>query len=456
MTAELISSSQASAAILSTIVISAAPAASAGGRTIFQTLGFTHAFSPVEIAAKIGVSLGIGLLVGLEREWAHKDLGVRTFGISALLGMVTSLIGPPFALVSMVGVIVVIAYVNWKTMASERTLEATTSIALLVIFILGVLVGQGHIFTPVACAVVLTALLAWKSELRRFAGGLRPEEIRSAVLLALVGFVIYPILPDRYIDPWNLVNPRDAWVIVVVIASIGFVNYVLLKVYGARGIYLSAFLGGLVNSTAAAAELAVPLGTEGTPIDVSVAALLLTIVAMFARNLLILVLFAPSGIRSAAAPVVAMSIAALVMVQRARRRAQTKTIEIHLESPVSVKHVASFAALFVSIQIVSTLGARQLGRFGFLGISVLGGLVSSASTSATAAKMIAHGQIDPGIGGTAVILASIASALVNLPIIYRNANNSALSRRLTAFTVMLVVIGIAVLGIREFHALLNH
>lgn len=414
-------------------------------------IGFTQSFPPVEIAAKLGVSLGVGLLVGLEREWAHKDLGVRTFAISALLGMVTSLLGAPFALVSMVGVIVVIVYVNWRSMSSEGSLEATTSIALLVTFALGVLVGQGHVFTPVACAVILTALLAWKAGLRRFAGGLKLEEIRSAVLLGLVGFVIYPILPNRYIDRWNLVNPRDAWVIVLVIASIGFVNYVLLKVYGTKGIYFSAFLGGLVNSTAAAAELAGPLGAKEAGLDVSVAALLLTIVAMFVRNLVILALFAPTAVLSAAAPVLGMGIAALVMVQRAWQRSRGETFEMRLESPVSLGRVGNFAIIFLIIQIVSTLGERQFGRFGFLGISVLGGLISSASTSATAAKMVAHAQVDPATGGTGVVLASLASALINLPIIYRNAKNSGLSRRLTAFTVLLVAIGVAVLGLSELH-----
>jgi len=418
-------------------------------------VGFTHQFPPVEIAAKLGVSLGIGLLVGLEREWAHKDLGVRTFAISALLGMVTWLLGPSFALVSMAGVIVVIVYVNWRAFSSGGTLEATTSIALLVTFALGVLVGQGHIFTPVASAVILTALLAWKGELRRFAGGLRPEEIRSAVLLGLVGFVIYPIVPNRYVDPWNLFNPRDAWIIVVVIASIGFVNYVLLKAYGTKGIYFSAFLGGLVNSTAAAAELAGPLATETASVDVSVAALLLTTVAMFVRNLVILGLFAPAAAGTAAVPVLAMGIVAIIFVQRAWRRSERAAVEMQLESPVSVRHVASFAVLFISIQIASTLTARYFGRLGFVGISVLGGLVSSASTSATAAKMVAHGQIDSATGAIGVVLACLASALSNLPVIYRSTRNSALFRQLTVFTMALVLIGIAVLGIREFHVLGN-
>jgi uncharacterized membrane protein (DUF4010 family) len=421
----------------------------------FTMVALAHSFPPLDVAAKIGVSLGIGLLAGLEREWAHKDLGVRTFGISALLGMVSSLASLPFALISMVGVLVVIAYVNWRTMLAERALEATTSIALLVTFVLGVLVGQGHLFTPIASAVVLTALLAWKAELRKFAGGLKLEEIRSAVLLGLLAFVIYPILPDRFVDPWKLVNPREAWVIVVVIASIGFVNYVLLKFYGARGLYYSGFLGGLVNSTAAAAELAGPLGEGNTSPDAATAALLLTVVAMFARNLLILALFSPSAVLSAAVPLVAMTICALIVVQRARTRAGDSTAEIHLQSPVSIGHVLSFAVLFLMIQIISELGQRHFGRLGFLGISVLGGLISSASTSAAAAKMVAHGQIDPNIAGTAVVLTSFASALINLPIIYRRAKNPRLFRRVTVFTVSLVLIGIVALALAHLHRALN-
>ena len=150
-------------------------------------------------------------------------------------------------------------------------------------------------------------LLAWKLELQKFAGGLSLEEIRSAALLGLIGFVIYPIMPDRFVDPWQLINPRAAWVIVIVIAGIGFANYVLLKLYGTHGIYLSGFLSGLVNSTAAAAELARPLGAGTTSPGVAVAALLLIIVAMFARNLFILAIFSPAAVATAAAPLMTMA-----------------------------------------------------------------------------------------------------------------------------------------------------
>ena len=408
-------------------------------------------FPPSEVAAKIAVSLGIGLLVGIEREWSNKDLGIRTFALTALLGTIAALFAPSMATMSLVGVFLIIIFANARSLLVDRSLETTTSAALLVIFVLGALVGQGHLFTPVAAAILMTMLLAWKVELHRFAGGLQTAEIRSAVLLGLLGLVVYPILPDRFIDRWELINPRQAWITVIVIAGIGFVNYVLLKVYGAKGLYLSGFLGGFVNSTAAAVELAKPLGGGSTSSGVAVAPLLLTIVAMFARNLVILTLFSPSAVPTAAGPLLAMAVMALFFVRRVSAGIGDAPTEIHLESPVSIKRVLNFAALFLLIQIVSTLGERYLGKLGFLGISVLGGLVSSASTSAAAANMVGHGHVQPGLAGAGVVLASVTSALVNLPIIHRNAKNPALSRRLTVLTVALSVFGLALLALEQFH-----
>lgn len=166
-------------------------------------------FAPSEIATKIAIALGVGLLVGFERAWAHKEVGVRTFSITALLGMLAALVSDQFAVVGLVGVFVLVAYINGRSLLLDRALEMTTSVALIVTFVLGVLVGQGHLFTPVASAILMTMLLTWKTELQRFAGDLAPSEIRGAVLLGLIGFVIYPLLPNRFIDSWHLL--RQVW-----------------------------------------------------------------------------------------------------------------------------------------------------------------------------------------------------------------------------------------------------
>ncbi len=412
-------------------------------------------FPATEVTAKIVVSLGIGLLVGIEREWSNKDLGARTFALTALLGTLAVLLEPAMAVVALGGVFLIVIFANARSLLVDRSLETTTSAALLVIFVLGALIGEGHLFTGVASAILMTMLLTWKVELRKFAGGLNPTEIRSAVLLGLLGLVVYPVLPNRFLDKWNLINPRQAWLTVIVIAGIGFVNYVLLKIYGERGLYLSGFLGGFVNSSAAALELAKPIGPgDGAP-GRAVAALLLTVVAMFLRNLIILAIFAPSAIYMAAGPIAVMTIVAVFFVRQARRGVEETPVELHLESPVSLQRVMAFAAFFLAIQIVSTLAERYVGRLGFLGISILGGLVSSASTSAAAANMVGHGEMQAGLAGAGVVLASVASALVNLPIIHRNVKNTDVSRKLTFLTLILSSLGIVTLLVQVFHSRLR-
>src|SRR5581483_2188912 len=197
-------------------------------------------FPPDEIAIKIALTLAVGMLVGFERESASKDVGIRTFGLTALIGTLSILISPAYGLIAMAGVIVLIGLLNTRSLIANHSLEITTSAALLVTYLLGVLVGLGHTFTPVAAAILMTLLLAWKVELQRFAGGVSIAELRGAVLLALIGLVIYPILPNRFIDRWELVNLRQAWITVVVIAGISFVNYVLLRLYSTRGLYWTA------------------------------------------------------------------------------------------------------------------------------------------------------------------------------------------------------------------------
>jgi uncharacterized membrane protein (DUF4010 family) len=386
------------------------------------------------------------MLVGLEREWSNKDIGVRTFAMTALLGLLGALLGPPLLVLSGIAVLILIAFANLRGLQAARKLEATTSVALAIIFLLGVLVGQGHLFTPVACSILVAMLLALKPQLRAFAGGLRQEEVRSALLLALLGFVIWPLLPDRFIDPWQLIQPREDWITVVVIACLGFLNYVLLRVYGSKGIYLTAVFGGLVNSTATVAELVSTL-SESDLVGLTIPVVLLTSVSMFFRNLIILAIFAHEAIQTAAIPLIAMSLVAGYWVYRDRHRATEieKEVTIDVSSPVSLKKVSSFALLFLILLIVAILGQRWIGNAGFQIVNILGGLFSSASTTAAAANMAMHGHVAQSQAGVAVVLTSISSTLINLPLVQRRPKLRPQMRELVFSSALQAIIGIALL-----------
>ena len=208
-------------------------------------------FNAQQIALRLAVAAAIGMLIGFERESQHKGVGIRTFSLTSLLGTICALLGTAFALDGMGVVTVLTIVVSMKPNTKGRVLGLTTAVALVSTALLGMLVGFGHTFIPIAAAIIITMLLSLSEQFQRITGGVSAKELRSAVLLGLIGFVIYPALPNRFVDPLlGCINPREAWITVIAVAAIGFLNYVLLRLYARRGLYYAAILGGLVNSTA--------------------------------------------------------------------------------------------------------------------------------------------------------------------------------------------------------------
>jgi uncharacterized membrane protein (DUF4010 family) len=400
-------------------------------------------FPPIDISIKLAIAVAIGMLVGLEREWSQKDLGTRTFAISAMAGTLSVLAAAGVAYITFAGVLLVVFLTGLRNVHDGKPVETTTSAALIATFVMGVLIGQGHYYTPIAAAIVMTMLLAFKPALTHFAGGLQVNEVRGAVLLGLLAFVIYPVLPDRPVDPWQLINPREAWLTVVVIAVLGFVNYVLLKLYSSRGLYYSAVLGGMVNSTAAIAELSGSLaGSMTNAMSLAITIDFLTIVAMFVRNLVILAIFAPAAALTAVAPLTVMAVIAFSCILQQRKRGQHEVGELKLSSPLSLPKVLKFGVIFLVIEIIGNVGQRYLGHFGFLAVSVIGGLVSSASTAGAAATLAVHGRITPQTAGLATVLTSMASALSNLPVLHQQIRQWTITRRLTWLSFGIVAAGV--------------
>jgi len=120
-------------------------------------------------------------------------------------------------------------------------------------------------------------------------------------------------------------------------------------------------------------------------------------------------------------------------------------VSIDVGSPVSLRKVANFAVLFLILQVVATLGQRWIGNAGFQIVSLLGGLFSSASTTAAAANMAMHGHVAQSQAGVAVVLTSISSALINLPLVQRQPRLRSQMRELVISSVLQVIIGIAIL-----------
>lgn len=402
----------------------------------------------------LALSLALGLLVGLERHRAGKELGMRTFAFTALAGTLAASVEPAYRLAFMLAVLgftaLLVVVNSWQNLRAQESVEITTSVALLLTALNGMLVGHGEIFTPVAATLLMVLLLSWKEELVGWTALVSRDEVHAAIYLGVISFVILPVLPREPVDPWGLFDLRRVWFMVVLISAIGFANYVLLRVYGARGVAYTGFLGGLVNSTATVAEMAVKVGQHPQLERYAFRGVMLAKAAMFLRNGLILGLFAPAALPHGLLPVALMTLVSLVMAARAGDAAGKETPAVRLASPFSLRAALEFGLLFLILNVVATLGQRHLGAAGFYVVSLLGGMVSSASSAATAANLAAQGRIAVDQAAYGTVLASVASALVLVPITRRGARGTGLTRRLVMAIGWMLLAGVVAWAINPF------
>ncbi|GHD02465.1 hypothetical protein GCM10007320_61760 [Pseudorhodoferax aquiterrae] len=378
----------------------------------------------VQILVRLALALALGLLIGLERERRGKEAGLRTFGFVALLGALGGSLGTPFALATMALTGMLTVVLNVQTLRANQGAELTTSAAMLVTCMAGILCGLGHTISPAAVMVIATALLAWKERLAGFSMGLSEGELRSALLLAILAIVIYPALPAGPIGPLGLVEPRAAWVTVILIAGIGFVNYILWKMYGTRGAELSGFLGGLVNSNFTVIEMASRVRqSAGALQGTAFRGILLATAAMLLRNAALLAILAPLALLGSLGAFGLMLLRCVVLVLASLRGRRglppVQAPAITLDLPFSLPQALKYGVVFLLLHVVGALTQRQFGDAGFYFVSVVGGLMSSASAVAAAATLAAQGSLAPGVAGTGAVLASFTSMAFSLSFVLR-------------------------------------
>lgn len=396
---------------------------------------------------RLGLALALGMFVGLERERRHKEAGLRTFAFAALQGGLGGMLGDSYALMSIALLGILITFLNLQTLRNNQGTELTTSAALLVTGFAGVLCGLGHTLTPAAVAIITAALLAWKEPMTGFILGLRETELRSAILLAIFAFVIYPALPSGSVGPYGLIDPRAAWITVILIAGIGFVNYALWMIYGDRGMELTGFLGGLVNSTVTVSELAEHVGElQGASVQNAYVGILFATAAMIVRNAVLLLILAPAAVLSTLGAFGAMVVSGVVallftdpMPENPTKKAAKPALS--LTSPFSLRAVLTYGVLFLALQVMGSLTQRFFGQAGVYATSFIGGLLSSASAVAAAAGLAAHGTISYHTAGISTVIASLTSVLTNLPFVLRSGNRP-LVQRLVWTLSLLVFVGV--------------
>ncbi|MGB8344101.1 MAG: DUF4010 domain-containing protein [Ktedonobacteraceae bacterium] len=406
------------------------------------------------LAEKIAAAAGVGMLIGLEREWAHKEAGVRSFAIAALLGTVSWLVSPYLALIQVGVIVAIIIIVNVYHLSKQMTLEITTSLALAITNVLGILIGAGEFFAAFTCAILITALLSWKTEFVGFISKLTTIEIRGTLLMAFIAVVVYPLLPNNYIDPWHIINPQAIWLTVIIVAALNFVNYVLLRQFGARGIRYSAILGGLVNSAATSLLLGQEVKNDADLASSIAIDFMLSDVAMIVRNGALVAIFSwLAGPQASLAALIALgpmvlaaSLIALILFLRSRQASPAPSQTMPLKSPLALRSVLEFGVLFFALTAIGGAAQRLLGALGFLVVAVLGALASAAASSVLIGSQVRMHFIGAQIAAITIYLATVFGLIENVVIFYSATRNRSLSLWLGLYSALIIVVGALAVG----------
>lgn len=315
------------------------------------------------------IAAGVGLVLGLEREFnthgqpAHLG-GVRTFVLATLLGYTTGWLGlngyegVSIALAAGFFVLIGIAY---YVQAGKGNMGLTTEIALLLALGLGLLIARGDVQEAMALVVVMAVILSVKEQLHSFIRQLTSEELSAFIKFAVLALLVLPMLPNHTFGPADLINLRDLGWIVVLVLSLSFSGYLLLK-FGSpeKGIWLTSLIGGLFSSTLIAWVFSAKSREAKELGPVFGSGIVLASSVMFVRVFLLTLVFFPALSVRLALPLGAMLLVSLVPTLRLLRQTTQPgpSSTIDPGHPLDIKNAIWFVLLYIGITY-GMHGSRQ-------------------------------------------------------------------------------------------------
>ena len=372
---------------------------------------------PVDLFAGLGIALGLGLIVGLQRESTSSELaGVRTFPLVALLGAVCALLAQTAGgWILGAGLLAVAAATAMGNAARIRMARPepgiTTEIAVVLMYALGAYVMAGNRVAAVVLGGTTAVLLHFKAELHGLVSRLDGGDVRAIMQFVLLALVVLPVLPDATFGPYSVFNPREMWLMAVLIVGLSLAGYIALKFFGERaGIVAGGLLGGLMSSTATTVSWA--RLTSGRPEASRAAALVIVIAStvVYGRVLAEIAAVARGFLAAAAPPLLilaaAMAASALVLWLRTRGGAPAL---VDGQPPASLKTAFSFAALYVVVLLAVAFVNDRMGARGLYAVSVVSGLTDVDAITLSVARLVGSGQIGSDQGWRLVVVGVLSN-----------------------------------------------
>ncbi|HVS12449.1 MAG TPA: MgtC/SapB family protein [Thermoanaerobaculia bacterium] len=347
---------------------------------------------------QLAVALGLGLLVGLQRETTGSALaGIRTFALVTVLGAVAGALSGdawPWVVAASLVALALLIFVGDLAEIRGRGREVdpglTTEVALLLMLLVGVLAGRGRLAEATVVGGGTALLLHLKERLHGFVGGLDARDQRAIMQFALVSLVILPVLPDRTFGPFDVVNPREVWWMVVLIVGLSLGGYVAYRLLGARaGSVAGGALGGLISSTATTVTYARRSGERPGADELATMAIVLASAVTVVRILVELAVVVPARLGELAAPIVLSGLVLLALAAVAWRRSRGQEIAApEPRNPSELRTALVFAALYVGVLLAVAATREHLGATGLYAVAVLSGLTDVDAITLSTARML--------------------------------------------------------------------
>ncbi len=375
-----------------------------------------------ELILRLGLAMAIGLLVGLERGWREREApsgsrtaGIRTYGISGLLGglfaALAQAFGQAYLLVAgFVGFAAVFTWFTFREALHDHNFSVTAAIAGMSVFALGALAVAGDYRVAAAGAAALAALLASREMLHGLLRRLSWIELRSALILVAMTVIVLPLLPDRTIDPWGGLNPREIWFFTVLVAAISYVGYVAVRMLGTeKGLLVSALAGALVSSTAITLALArIAKGAPSARPLTGAAALAAMVSVLRVAGIVLIVqpvvLWTVAPAALAAAAVLAGCGAMLLL-----RGDAGDDVGPPARNPFDLGPLLLFALLFAAVATASAAFTGRMGGAGLLATTALSGTFDVDIAVLSALRLVKQAVTAEAVG-LAVLGALAANA----------------------------------------------
>lgn len=367
---------------------------------------------------QLGLAVLLGLLVGFERQRAASKLaGVRTFPLVTLLGTICAILGRDvyggwILAAGLAGVATFVVLGNLaKLRANENDPGMTTEVAMLVMYAVGAMLVVTPWIAPVAVTAAVAVLLQFKPELHHFVGRFADNEARALMRFVLIACIILPVLPDKTYGPYQVFNPFEMWLLVVMIVGISLGGYVAYKFLGERaGVILGGILGGAISSTATTVSYSRRTAHHAESTTLAAVVVLIATSVVYVRVLTEVGVMAPQFLPIAAPPILIMlglsALPALVLWSFTRHHEHRMPEQ---EDPAELRQALFFALLYVGVLFGLAVAKNYFGQRGLYWVAVLSGLTDMDAITLSASRMVARKEIVESAGWRMIVLAAMAN-----------------------------------------------